>query len=489
MPCYGRVVSCTEQASKNELKLSSISEASSTSVKITTNVVTNNNYTKRSTNSRSSNSNHSNQTQTKANTFLNSSFEKKRQSNYNTKKKKITIRRNSNSSLSLNSLVAKDTPSNRLVIDSKPDEFVDNNSNFILGNDSNGFFDGENEDDDHYDDNDNNISKDKFRFASKNETSRYVNNNNNNHLNNLSSSVVFNESNNTNINNNSSSNNININNNSSSSNINSGNCLLHALQNADQEKKPLSFYLSKDYLLDIPFKLKNNKVNPGVEDTAMNNNDSNNNNNNNNGNNADNNSLNHDEKILNAIEDAQNENAIQKNATSIENVAKDSSCSVDVVQNNNLLHLNNTVDSHALKTSENYNFNNNTSAENVTIKYYKVLLVDDAVISRKMVERSISAMCRNCHHANNGTEAIKKTLESIEKNDPYDVIIMDYYMPGMNGPEAIKIIREQGFKNLIIGVTGSISIEDNENLMESGANFILLKPFKLKDFRKILDRS
>jgi CheY-like chemotaxis protein len=119
----------------------------------------------------------------------------------------------------------------------------------------------------------------------------------------------------------------------------------------------------------------------------------------------------------------------------------------------------------------------------------KILIVDDAPLIRKMLERSTFAMCKECHHANNGAEAIKKTLESIEKNDPYDVIIMDYYMPGMNGPEAIKIIREQGFKNLIIGATGSTSMEDNENLMESGADFVMLKPLKLNDFKRVFEEK
>jgi CheY-like chemotaxis protein len=108
----------------------------------------------------------------------------------------------------------------------------------------------------------------------------------------------------------------------------------------------------------------------------------------------------------------------------------------------------------------------------------KVLLVDDGPIIRKIMEKSLCSFGFTCIHAMNGIEAIQIIKDSIDKNEtPFYGIIIDYYMPLMNGPEAIKNIRnEQLYKGLIVAVTGSSTNEDIENLRECGADRVLLKP-------------
>jgi CheY-like chemotaxis protein len=58
----------------------------------------------------------------------------------------------------------------------------------------------------------------------------------------------------------------------------------------------------------------------------------------------------------------------------------------------------------------------------------------------------------------------------------YDVILMDFVMPCMDGPTATYHIRNTGYKGLIIGVTGNTMQFDVDHFIEKGANSVLPKP-------------
>ena len=59
-------------------------------------------------------------------------------------------------------------------------------------------------------------------------------------------------------------------------------------------------------------------------------------------------------------------------------------------------------------------------------------------------------------------------------------------MPNMNGPEAVKLIRELGFRGLIIGVTGNMLPEDIEDFKSHGANRVIGKPLSVQILKQII---
>jgi CheY-like chemotaxis protein len=130
-------------------------------------------------------------------------------------------------------------------------------------------------------------------------------------------------------------------------------------------------------------------------------------------------------------------------------------------------------------------------------KNLKVLLVDDSALSRKMVERTLTAELEGCvcHHAQNGLEAVQMIADSLAIPDiledaheqiPYDVILMDYYMPVMTGPEAVHLIRGQGYRGVVLAVTGVASESEFNALVGKGVDRILVKPFNLEAFKQAL---
>jgi DNA-binding response OmpR family regulator len=64
------------------------------------------------------------------------------------------------------------------------------------------------------------------------------------------------------------------------------------------------------------------------------------------------------------------------------------------------------------------------------------------------------------------------------RSDLPDLVIMDVGLPDMDGREAVKIMRKDGFKNPIIMLTGHTSDADAVLGLESGANDYISKPFR-----------
>ena len=70
-----------------------------------------------------------------------------------------------------------------------------------------------------------------------------------------------------------------------------------------------------------------------------------------------------------------------------------------------------------------------------------------------------------------------KGLE-LAKAGPYDLMLLDVSLPDMDGREACKLLRRNGFKSPIIMLTGQDSDSDQILGLDAGANDYVLKPFK-----------
>jgi CheY-like chemotaxis protein len=57
----------------------------------------------------------------------------------------------------------------------------------------------------------------------------------------------------------------------------------------------------------------------------------------------------------------------------------------------------------------------------------------------------------------------------------------------MDGPTATKLIREAGYKGLIVGVTGNVLPEDKAYFLSQGADAVMTKPLDMKELKQLLD--
>ena len=71
----------------------------------------------------------------------------------------------------------------------------------------------------------------------------------------------------------------------------------------------------------------------------------------------------------------------------------------------------------------------------------KVLIVDDDLANRMVMQSFMREKASRISMAANGEEAIQAFSTALDEQDPYTLILMDIMMPVMDGHEALKTIR------------------------------------------------
>lgn len=116
-----------------------------------------------------------------------------------------------------------------------------------------------------------------------------------------------------------------------------------------------------------------------------------------------------------------------------------------------------------------------------------VLVVDDAMSNRKVMCRLLSIHGYVCEEAEDGQKALDAVYSTDNKNDPgYDLILMDFEMPVMNGPVATKLLRSRGFSGIIIGITGNVLESDISFFLQHGCDRVLSKPVSHQELFKVI---
>ena len=104
----------------------------------------------------------------------------------------------------------------------------------------------------------------------------------------------------------------------------------------------------------------------------------------------------------------------------------------------------------------------------------KILLAEDEDVLRMLVVDSLEDEGHDIDEASDGMEA----LDYVKRYE-YDLILMDYMMPGMTGLEVIKEIRQMPEKQKvkILMLSAKSQKSDQEKVLQEGADYFMAKPF------------
>ena len=126
----------------------------------------------------------------------------------------------------------------------------------------------------------------------------------------------------------------------------------------------------------------------------------------------------------------------------------------------------------------------NKSIDDYDLSGKKFLIVDDEKMIHEFYSVFFSKTNLEIDNVYSGSDAIDKT----STND-YDLILMDIKMPKMSGVDAMKIIKENGFKNKIVAQTALALQEDKPKFLEDGFDYYVSKPIDENEMCKIIEEA
>jgi len=114
----------------------------------------------------------------------------------------------------------------------------------------------------------------------------------------------------------------------------------------------------------------------------------------------------------------------------------------------------------------------------------KVLIVDDASDTLDIIQKLLSFEGYDVILASTGEEGVRK----VEEEKP-EVVLMDINLPGIDGTEALKRIREMNPIQSVIMLTAYATVDNAIRALKEGATDFIKKPFENEHLIHIVNQS
>jgi two-component system OmpR family response regulator len=105
-----------------------------------------------------------------------------------------------------------------------------------------------------------------------------------------------------------------------------------------------------------------------------------------------------------------------------------------------------------------------------------VLVVEDEPRMAQLIRRGLVAEGFGAEIVSTGEDALR-----LAAAEPYDAILLDIMLPGIDGFETCRRLREAGVAAPVLMLTARESVEDRVAGLDSGADDYLMKPFAFKE--------
>ncbi|MBN1795423.1 MAG: CBS domain-containing protein [Sedimentisphaerales bacterium] len=113
--------------------------------------------------------------------------------------------------------------------------------------------------------------------------------------------------------------------------------------------------------------------------------------------------------------------------------------------------------------------------------YGKALVAEDTPTNQTLIQLLLERLGLDVTIAEDGMQAVERA-----QAESFDIILMDIQMPNMNGYDATKKLRQEGFDKPIIAVTAHAMKGDREKCLKAGCDDYISKPIDRNELVKVL---
>ena len=116
----------------------------------------------------------------------------------------------------------------------------------------------------------------------------------------------------------------------------------------------------------------------------------------------------------------------------------------------------------------------------------KIIIAEDSNVIRNLINKILTQIGFETATAKNGKKVIK-----LMEDSGYDLILLDLYMPVMDGIQCAKLVRNMEFpkKNIpIIAISGNINNYTKEHFVKLGINEFIPKPINYDEIVRLVKR-
>lgn len=118
----------------------------------------------------------------------------------------------------------------------------------------------------------------------------------------------------------------------------------------------------------------------------------------------------------------------------------------------------------------------------------RILVVDDSADARSIMSRVLRNIGIETEEAQDGKVACEKAMIAHQSGRPFDLILMDIYMPVMNGFDATAMLRLRGYAGHIAALTAHSGTNARQDCLDAGCDDYIEKPIDFESLSDLVQR-